>query len=308
MFSRGYYLGKICGIPIRADTSVFILVAWILLTFNRPFELRLFYAIGLLFSIVWHEMAHSLVAMSFGGKVRDITLQLMGGCASISEMPRRAWQEWVMALAGPLSSFVLAALAYIVMLFTKAHSLPESIFFALAFTNVMLGLFNLMPAFPMDGGRMLRAFLQGSMSKIRATWIASRVGRAIAIVFVVTGICNLLNIATSNTDGNTWIIEILGKRWEINDMNFFLNLFISFFTEGSWIKIIIGISIFQAAEMEYRMVLAQEANQHPRGFNPFQPPPRTDWSKPPPDDDRAIVSPPAYRKDKPDRVDIKRGE
>ena len=291
--SRGYYLGSLFGIPIRADISVFILVAYILMAWGGSLSLRLLIAAGLLFSIVWHELAHSLAAMAFGGRVRDITLQLMGGCAVISEMPRKAWQEWIMAAAGPFSSFVLAGFSWVASWFIPAP------FVHLAFINLGLGLFNLMPAFPMDGGRILRATLQSSMSKVRATWIASRIGRIIAGIFVAAGILNLLGMG----------LDIPSTGWIIPD------LFVFFLTGGSWLKILIGLNIFQAAEMEYRMVLAQEARDYQGrgfggGFNPFQsrgrgwPPP----PPPPPDDDTAFVSPPPYRKDKPDRIDIHRGE
>ena len=318
--NRGFYLGTIFGIPIRADISVFILVAFILFFWSDlPLILRYCVALGLLFSIVWHELAHSLTAMAFGGKVRNITLQLMGGCAYISEMPRKAWQEWLMALAGPLSSFVLLGLFYVASKYVPGGevvkirqpngaiavalrgSLLQPMFENLAAINFMLGFFNLLPAFPMDGGRILRSTLQGVMSKVRATWIATRIGRAIAVVFIISGILNL-------------VMETMDKEIRIPSTNYFaLDLLIILLTRGSFIKILIGFSVFQAAQMEYRMVLAEEANDRQTrgfgggGFNPFQsrgsgwgPPP------PPPDDDSAFISPPPYRKDKPDRIDIKK--
>jgi len=331
--NRGFYLGKIFGIPIRADMSVLILAAYILLAWGGSVELRLGIAAGLLFSIVWHELAHSLAAMAFGGKVRDITLQLMGGCAAISEMPRKAWQEWVMAAAGPVSSFLLAGIAFAgaafipepepVMMAGKLVARPAffaEVLGALAFMNIMLGFFNLLPAFPMDGGRILRATLQSSMSKVKATWIASRIGRAIAIIFIVTGILNLLGVAASEAHQGVWRVTFLGNEWVVENINIVSLYLIRFLTGGSWIKILIGFSIFQSAEMEYRMVLAQEAEErqqrgfgggnpfnNPFGGNPFGSKPRTDWSTPP-DDDSGFVSPPPYSKGKPDRVDIKRGE
>jgi len=187
--------------------------------------------------------------------------------------------------------------------------------------NIMLGFFNLMPAFPMDGGRILRASLQSTMSKVKATWIASRIGRAIAIIFILCGVLNLLGVATSEAHNGQWHLKFLKNSWVITDIHIVAQYIIRFLTGGSWIKIIIGFSIFQSAEMEYRMVLAQEAQERQRrGFggdpfnpftgNPFAPPPRpprADWSVPP-DDDSAFVSPPPYRKDKPDRVDVRRGD
>ena len=293
--NRGFYLGQIFGIPIRADLSVLILAGYILVQFIDHLALGLLYVAGFLFSIVWHELAHSLTAMAFGGKVRQITLQLMGGCAWLSEIPRKAWQEWIMAAAGPLSSFLLGGILLALQFFIPVHLVREALAM-LGVINIVLGFFNLLPAFPMDGGRILRATLQSSMSKVRATWIASRIGRAIAVIFIITGILNWLHVE----------IPMVSTNW------LFFQYLQIFLFHGSFIKIFIGISIFQSAEMEYRMVLAQEAHDRQnRGFgggfnpfrgNPFSPPP------PPPDDDSAFISPPPYRKDKPDRIDIKRGE
>lgn len=305
MLNRVYNLGKIFGIPIRAESSVFLLVLYVFLVYGGPFGGRLFFAFGLLASILWHELAHSLVAIGFGGKVRDITLQLLGGCATISQMPRRAWQEWIMALAGPASSVVLGILLFVVLsfiprvLFLPTGFLVKNDWHAaveyLAATNFGLAVFNLLPAFPMDGGRMLRSFLQSSMSKVKATWIASRIGRGIAIIFIISGIVNLMGMQ----------LRIPATHWALVD------LFLWFlFTGGGFLKVMIGFMIYQAAEMEYRMVLAEEAGQRSRrgfGFDPYMGNSKTtDWSVPP-DDDRAVVSPPPYRK-KPDHVDIKRGE
>ena len=296
MTNHGFFLGKVFGIPIRADMSVFILVAWILLKFIGELGLGMIYVLGLLFSILWHELAHSLTGMAFGCKVRVIVLQLMGGCAWFEQMPRKAWQEWLVSAAGPLSSFLLAGIFYIAALFTPVPLLMNALFL-LAFINVLLGFFNLLPAFPLDGGRILRATLQSTMSRVRATWIASRLGRAIAVVFIVTGVLNFLNIKIPMVESQSLVL-------------YYLQIFLF---EGSVFKILIGFFIFQSAGAEYRMVLAQEAQERQsRGFggNPFDfipRAPRTDWTKPP-DDDSGFVSPPPYRKDKPDRVDIKRGE
>jgi len=297
MLNRGFYLCKMFGIPIRADLSVFILVGWILFNFLGHLALGMVYALGLLFSIVWHELAHSLTGMMFGCKIRVIVLQLLGGCASFEEMPRKAWQEWLVSAAGPLSSFILGGIFLVASMFTPVLFWTKALGL-LAFINALLGVFNLLPAFPLDGGRILRATLQSSMSKVRATWIASRLGRAIAILFIVVGVLNLLKV------------DIPMKE----SKSLFVNFLQIIFFNGSWFKILIGFFIYQSAEAEYRMVLAQEAQERQYrgfgggGFNPF--PRGTGWRPPPPppDDDSAFISPPPYRKDKPDRIDIKRGE
>ncbi len=155
----------------------------------------------LLVSILLHELAHSLVARLFGGQVRDITLQLLGGCAAITRMPPKPWQECVMAFAGPLCSFILAGSCWVA---ADLFPLPEpymqdtitgEIFYRLvpnmwlelaAMMNLGLGAFNLVPAFPMDGGRMLRSLCQavGRVNKVTATTWAVYVGRGFAVLWV----------------------------------------------------------------------------------------------------------------------------
>ena len=160
-------------------------------------------AFVLLFSIVFHEFAHSLTAILFGGQVRDITLQLLGGCAAITRMPPKPWQECVMALAGPLASFLLTAvfgwLSYALASEQPNYAAgiiyvePNLWFGMAAMINFGLGCFNLIPAFPMDGGRVLRSLLETfGQRKVRATETAVRVGRVIASVWGITWLLDLL--------------------------------------------------------------------------------------------------------------------
>ena len=150
----------------------------------------------LLFAIVvLHELGHSFAAQYFGVDVEQIVLWPIGGVAQLAEIPDKPNQEFVIAIAGPLVNFVLAILFWIVALLfgleIQLGNLAEllsgsdiltfgAIFNYLFYTNLFLGLFNLLPAFPMDGGRILRALLATRLSYVRATQIATRIGQYMA--------------------------------------------------------------------------------------------------------------------------------
>jgi Zn-dependent protease len=234
----------------------------------------------LLLSILLHELGHSLTAIAFGCRVRDITLMMIGGCASMLSMPRKAWQEFLMAFAGPAVSLALAILGFAVT-YTPLGALIGrteliSFFFLyMMYLNGILFVFNLLPAFPMDGGRILRAFLQQFfMTKVKATWIASRLGRFIAILMALSVLYS----------------------WLTHQFDAYL-----------FIRLLIAYSIYRAAEQEYQMVLAEEGygNGNPFarfGFPFFGRTTRT----PPPDDGQAYVSPPPYERGSGKRVDVRK--
>jgi Zn-dependent protease len=255
---------------------VIILAIYLAVTLGDPL-VGVLAAIGLLLSIALHELGHSVVAMAFGCKVRDITLMLLGGCATMITMPRKAWQEFLMALAGPAVSLLLALIGlWIVPLIPGVPKLAAAVFMIFGYINLVLGVFNLAPAFPMDGGRILRSFLQQFfMTKLKATWIASRVGRFLAIAF---GLWTLYSMFTGHTGGYLFI------------------------------RLLLAFYIYRAAEREYQQVLMEEqgrgASNNPfagvfRGFS-FN----TSSSQPPDDDGQVIISPPPYKRGSGDRVDI----
>ncbi len=147
-------------------------------------------AVCLFVSVLIHEMAHVLYALHTGGKVRSITLMIVGGVSEVTELPRRFRDEAIMALVGPLTSVGLG-----VLLFAVLWLLPEPRAFSprfalsyLAGLNLFLGAFNLVPAFPMDGGRILRGLLAGRMGLVRATRVASGVGKIFALLFFLASI------------------------------------------------------------------------------------------------------------------------
>jgi hypothetical protein len=163
---------------------------------------------------------------------------------------------------------------------------------ALGLLNLGLLLFNLLPAFPMDGGRILRAALQVRMSRVRATWVASRVGRVIAGLMIFFALCNIFSIPLPMPKHP----GILGQ------------LFIYFIASGTFIQLLIGWMIYTAAEAEYRMVLMEEggARNNPFGGFPFFG--RSTRNTPPPDDGQAVVSPPPYARRGSTRVDVRKAD
>ena len=143
-------------------------------------------AIALFLSVLIHEIAHALYAQWRGAEVKDITLLMIGGVSRITEPLRDPKQEAVMALAGPVTSLLLALAFYIgnVLVGAAAPSTRFALFW-LASLNLALGIFNLLPAFPMDGGRILRGLLATRMGMVRATQAAATMGKLFAFLFVL---------------------------------------------------------------------------------------------------------------------------
>jgi Zn-dependent protease len=133
--------------------------------------------------VVLHEFGHALMARRFGIRTRDITLYPIGGVARLERMPRAPGAELLIALAGPAVNFAIAAaLAPVVVLGSGELGTLALVLEQLLLVNLVLGLFNLIPAFPMDGGRVLRALLSGWVGRVRATLAAAKVGRILAVV------------------------------------------------------------------------------------------------------------------------------
>jgi len=188
-------IGNVFGIPVRIHATFLLLVYGMMLFAENPLE-----ALGLMGvvfgCVLLHELGHSLVARNFGLRVADITLWPLGGMARMSEIPENSRIEGLIAIAGPAVNFILAGLAVVALGAGAAFGLaPGSslgrflIFFLGA--NVMQGGFNLLPAFPMDGGRLLRAFLGRKRDWLSATEAAVRVGRWVAFVLLVASLAFL---------------------------------------------------------------------------------------------------------------------
>ncbi|WP_227133840.1 CBS domain-containing protein [Halorubellus salinus] len=147
-------------------------------------------AIGLFASVVLHELGHSLTAMRYGYTIDSITLWIFGGIASLSEMPEDWKQELAVAIAGPAVSVALGGLAYAAVAFLVPQSLAAIAFVVayLAVMNVALAVFNMLPGFPMDGGRVLRALLARNRPYAKATQIAASVGKGFAVLLGLFGL------------------------------------------------------------------------------------------------------------------------
>jgi len=208
MFKSTFRLGQILGIPIEVHVSW--ILAFILFTVSFTFTFRqaynwptsLTWVVGLatsllLFvSVLLHELAHSVYARSKEIPVRNITLFIFGGVSQITEEPKTANTEFAMAFAGPLTSFVLAALFWILSLVTQKASEPiTALSRYLAVTNAGLGAFNLIPGFPLDGGRVFRSILWSLGQNLeRATRWASLVGQGIAYLMIIAGILQFFSV------------------------------------------------------------------------------------------------------------------
>lgn len=197
-------LGKIAGISIYINVSWFIilvLLTWSLATGWFPifypgwtattyWVISLVSALLLFVSVLLHELAHSLVARARGLSVKNITLFIFGGVSNIEQEPTSPGVEFQMAVVGPVVSLLIGLLAYLLQLpFTGSKSPIEAILAYLAVTNVLLGIFNLIPGFPLDGGRVLRSIIwkvTGSLQ--RATRVVTIVGQIIAYLFILWGI------------------------------------------------------------------------------------------------------------------------
>lgn len=190
-----FHIGTVFGIALRVHWLFLAMLAFFAIV-SRSIELVIFYGVIGSCVIVLHELGHSLVAKSFGIKVVDITLWPLGGMARMTEIPENTKIESLIAIAGPAVNFVLAALALPLLLGLESLSLEGMrtagflTQFAAVFVswNLLLGVFNLIPAFPMDGGRILRALLAHRGDWVGATEKAVRVGRWFAIAMVLAGL------------------------------------------------------------------------------------------------------------------------
>jgi len=166
-------------------------------------------AVGLFLSIIFHEIFHSLVARRFGIPMKGITLFIFGGVSEMGEEPASAKAEFLMAIVGPLSSIAIALACYGIHIQGLRSGWPESVDGVvqyLAYINGLLAVFNLLPAFPLDGGRALRAILWGLWKNLRwATRVSSAVGFGFGVLFILLGVFQFL---TGNVIGGIWLFLI----------------------------------------------------------------------------------------------------
>lgn len=224
-----FQIARVFGIPIRAHITLIIVLAFIAVEAfvkagSGAILVGSIMVVGLLASVVLHEVGHSLVAIRKGCHVRDILLLPIGGVAQLDSLPTNPRDEFQVAIAGPVVSFVLALLTWGASDLLKAIGWPgtSGLLDWFSKVNLMLLLFNLLPSFPMDGGRIFRAWLSPRVGRLIATQIASKVGRFIAILFGVAAVF------------------------------YYHDIFL----------LIIAVFIYQAAGAEYRMVRIQEASRN----------------------------------------------
>ncbi|WP_293032407.1 site-2 protease family protein [Natronococcus sp.] len=157
-----------------------------------PWLLGLAAALGLFVSVFFHELGHSMAARRYGLETQSITLWFLGGLAQFAEMPEDWHKEFVIAIAGPIVSVAVGVVCYVGFVLLPAE-LPAALFVLgyLAILNVVLAVFNMLPGFPMDGGRVLRALLSRNRSRLEATQIAAGVGKGFALLLGFAGIITL---------------------------------------------------------------------------------------------------------------------
>jgi len=202
-----FQIGKIMGIPIKLHITFLLIIPVMGYIFANndsvagfrdvePVILRyilgISVAILLFVCVLLHELGHSIVAKKHGTNIQGITLFLFGGVSSLEEIPRNPKVEFKMALAGPSVSLLIGSILIIVYELIKTDLSPANPFLRLlwliAYINIVLFIFNLIPAFPMDGGRVLRAVLAGKMSYKKATSTAANVGKMFAIFMGIVGL------------------------------------------------------------------------------------------------------------------------
>ena len=213
-------LGRILGIPIGVDYSwflIFALLTWSLATSYYPAEftdwpVAQYWVMGavtviLMFaSVLLHELGHSVVAMRYKIPVRSIRLFIFGGVAQIGTEPPSAIAEFWIAIAGPITSFALALFFGLLQVFIVELTPAMALAKYLAYINGTLALFNLIPGFPLDGGRVFRAIVWGSTHSLRkATLIAASLGRLIAYLFIILGVWQMFS---GNLGNGLWIAFI----------------------------------------------------------------------------------------------------
>ncbi len=207
-------IARIFGIDVNIDSSwliVFVLITWTLAGSYFPYQYPdwdswLHWTVGVATSVLFfasilaHELAHSLVAIRQGERVRSITLFIFGGVAQITEEPDRASKEFLMAIVGPLSSLAIALVFGVLWLVVRGFSEPVGALARyLALINASVALFNLIPGFPLDGGRVLRAVIWGISGNLRmATLVASWFGQGIAFLFMLWGVWQVFTGAFIN--------------------------------------------------------------------------------------------------------------
>lgn len=238
---RGTFrLARVFGIDIDIHITFFLLLGFFFILMGPK---GLFLIIGIFFFVTIHELCHSLAAAHFGIKVKKITLLPIGGIAAMPEIPQKPYQELVISLAGPLSNMIIVLLFYFPLRSLLGHETLMypllvitgqaeytghfNMFAHIYWINLVLAVFNMIPAFPMDGGRVLRALLSFRMDRKAATKVAVRLGHIFALLFAYFGIVYghifLLIIAVfiymaASGEGMQVMVQETIKKYSVRDI------------------------------------------------------------------------------------------
>lgn len=207
MMDGGVKVLSVRGIPIKLHWTFFLILPYVAYAMAKRFEAfandasthdyalllppaawGLVLAILLFASVLLHELGHVFVALNQGSKVRGVTLMMLGGVSHIDEVSRAPRAEAKMAIVGPLVSIAIAIVAYAAhLVFDGLPDLQFGLYY-LAQINLAIGLFNMLPAFPLDGGRVLRSVLEAKRGRLGATEIAANLGRVLAVLMGIFGL------------------------------------------------------------------------------------------------------------------------
>ena len=219
MFGKSIRIFSLFGFDVKIDISWLVLaflITWSLAQGLFPYYFKdlspgtywwmgIFGALGLFFSIIFHELSHSLIARNFGLPIKGITLFIFGGVAHMEEEPSSAKAEFMMAIAGPVSSIILGIALYALRTAGRIGNWPvpvTGVIGYLAIINWILAGFNLLPAFPLDGGRVLRSILWKWKQNIGwATRISSRIGTLFGFLLIAMGV---IQFFSGNLIGGIW--------------------------------------------------------------------------------------------------------
>lgn len=220
MNSKTIKLGKILGIPVDLDPSwflIFVLLSWMLATNIYPsmfadwsqtmyWSMGAVTALGLFASVLLHELGHAVVAFHYKVPVHGITLFLFGGVARLGAEPPHPRAEFLIAVGGPLVSLALGLFFLLIQPLLAFNEILLGLGYLLAYINLSLLVFNLIPGYPLDGGRVLRSLLWVFTKNLsRATLFAAQAGRVVAVLFIVYGIWSLV---ADQISGGAWTILI----------------------------------------------------------------------------------------------------
>ena len=213
-------IATVFGIEVRIHVTFLLFLAWIWISYYQVAGLSgaiqgVLFILALFTCVLLHEFGHAFAAREFGIKTPDITLLPIGGVARLNRIPEKPWQELVVAIAGPLVNVVIAGVLLFVIHGTtellqidRLENPRIELLGKLASINVMLVIFNMIPAFPMDGGRVLRALLAMTMPYRRATQIAAWIGQGLAVLFAFVGFLSYQGITFFGVRGSPFLIFI----------------------------------------------------------------------------------------------------